>query len=57
MPFTFRGDYHCNGRIAERHKTWMMAEENGAGWLPTARPEVQAAAKAAGMVGYHILEL
>ena len=35
----------------------MMAEENGAGWLPTARPEVQAAAKAAGVVGCHILEL
>jgi hypothetical protein len=32
----------------------MMAEENGAGWQATAVPEVQAAAKAAGVVGYHI---
>jgi phage terminase large subunit GpA-like protein len=45
---------HCDAPIAERHKTWMMAEENGAGWQATAPPEVQAAAKAAGVVGYHI---
>ena len=45
---------HCDAPIAERHKTWMMAEENGGGWQATAAPEVQAAAKAAGVVGYHI---
>ena len=36
------------------HKTWMMAKENGAGWQATASPAMQAAAKAAGVVGYHI---
>jgi len=45
---------HCDAPIAERYKTWMMAEENGAGWQAKAAPEVQAAAKAAGVVGYHI---
>lgn len=25
---------HCHGRIDEYHKTWMMAEENGAQWIP-----------------------
>ena len=29
---------HCDAPIAERHKTWMMAEENGAGRQPTAAP-------------------
>ena len=42
---------HCDAPIAERHKTWMMAEENGAGWLPTAAPEVQAAATDRGKPG------
>ncbi len=33
---------HCDAPIAERHKTWMMAEENGAGWQATASPTHQA---------------
>jgi phage terminase large subunit GpA-like protein len=45
---------HCEDPIAERHKTAMMDERGGAQWLPTAEPEVVAAARAAGTVGYHI---
>lgn len=25
---------HCEGEIPERYKTWMLAEENGAKWIP-----------------------
>ena len=45
---------HCEAPIAERHKTAMMAEENGACWKPTAAPEAIAAAKAGGVAGFHI---
>lgn len=45
---------HCEAPIAERHKTWMMDEENGADWLPTAAPDVQASAETAGVIGFHI---
>jgi len=44
----------CDAAIEERHKSWMMAEANGAEWRPTAPPEVQAQAAAAGVVGYHL---
>ncbi len=45
---------HCEQPIAERHKTAMMDERGGAQWMPTAEPEVAAAARAAGTIGYHI---
>jgi len=45
---------HCEAEIAERHKTWMMDEANGADWFPTAADDIQAKAKAAGIVGFHI---
>lgn len=45
---------HCEAPIAERHKTWMMDEENGADWLPTAAPDVQTSAETAGVIGFHI---
>lgn len=45
---------HCEEPIEERHKTWMMDEGNGACWQATADPETLAAARAAGVVGYHI---
>lgn len=45
---------HCEEPIAERHKTAMMAEENGACWIATAEPEVRELAEASGTVGYHI---
>ena len=45
---------HCDERIAERHKTAMMAEEGGARWIATAEPDVVALAEAAGTIGYHI---
>lgn len=44
----------CEEAIEERHKPWMMAEANGADWMPIASPEQVAAAKAAGIVGFHI---
>lgn len=45
---------HCAAEIEERHKTWMMAEENGAVWQATAPPDVCEAARTAGVVGFHI---
>lgn len=45
---------HCEEPIAERHKTWMMDEENGARWMATAPPDVLERAQAGGVVGYHI---
>lgn len=45
---------HCDEPIAERHKTEMMDEANGATWMPTAEPEMLERAQAAGIVGYHI---
>lgn len=44
----------CEKVIEERHKTWMMAEENGARWIPTAADEIVQQAKARGIVGFHI---
>ncbi len=44
----------CDEPFAERHKTWMMAEANGACWRPTAPQEVLERARSAGIVGYHI---
>jgi len=29
---------HCGSMIEEKYKTWMMAEENGARYFPTAKP-------------------
>lgn len=45
---------HCDEPIAERHKTEMMDEANGAKWLPTAEPELLRRAQAAGITGFHI---
>ena len=45
---------HCEHAIAERHKTWMMEEANGAGWQPTADPEQVDRARQAGVIGFHI---
>ncbi len=45
---------HCEREIEERFKTQMMAEEQGACWLPTADEETRAKAEAAGIVGFHI---
>lgn len=45
---------HCNEHIEERHKSWMMDPENGADWIATADPETLAAARRAGIVGFHI---
>jgi phage terminase large subunit GpA-like protein len=45
---------HCEAPIAERHKTWMMDEANGADWQATAAPDVQASAETAGVIGFHI---
>ena len=45
---------HCSKPIPERHKTWMMAEENGAEWLATADAETTDAAHRNGVVGFHI---
>ena len=48
---------HCEEAIAERHKTWMMDEANGACWMATADEETRARAEAAGVVGFHISAL
>ena len=45
---------HCEAEIAERHKTWMMDEGNGAEWLATADDETRERAEAGGVVGFHI---
>jgi len=45
---------HCDEPIAERHKTWMMAEENGACWMATAEPEQADDARRGGLIGFHI---
>lgn len=45
---------HCEAALPERHKTWMMAEANGACWKATADDETRARAEAAGTVGFHI---
>ncbi len=45
---------HCDEPIEERHKTWMMEPDNGACWIATADPETLAAARRAGVVGFHI---
>lgn len=45
---------HCETTIEERHKTWMMAPENGAEWIATAPPEVISVAARTGTVGFHI---
>ncbi|MBW7057534.1 phage terminase large subunit family protein [Paracoccus bogoriensis] len=45
---------HCDEPIAERHKTWMMAEENGACWMATAEPERAEEARRGGLIGFHI---
>lgn len=45
---------HCEAEIHERHKTWMMDEANGAQWIATAPEDVVAAARKAGVVGFHI---
>ena len=44
----------CEEAIEERHEPWMIAEANGADWMPTASAERVATAKAAGIVGFHI---
>lgn len=44
----------CDEPIPERHKTEMMAEENGACWIPTAPEEALAKAQEARRVGFHI---
>jgi len=44
----------CEEPIEERHKSFMMAEENGAGWIATAPEEQVRIAQAAGTVGFHI---
>lgn len=48
---------HCEEPIEERHKTRMMDEANGACWMPTADDETQAAAEAAGTIGFHLSAL
>jgi phage terminase large subunit GpA-like protein len=48
---------HCEEPIEEHHKTWMLAEENGACWRATAPAEQIAAARAACVVGFHISAL
>ncbi|SFC44857.1 phage terminase large subunit family protein [Tropicimonas isoalkanivorans] len=45
---------HCEAPIQERHKTWMMDEENGAEWRPTAEREQIERAREARVVGFHI---
>ena len=45
---------HCEEPIEERHKTWMLAPENGAVWQPTADPEQVRLAQEAGVIGFHI---
>jgi len=45
---------HCEAEIAERYKTWMMDEANGARWIATAPEDIAAAARKAGVVGFHI---
>ncbi|MDR0809733.1 MAG: phage terminase large subunit family protein [Gemmobacter sp.] len=45
---------HCEEPVAERHKTWMMNEANGACWQPTADEETRKRAEAGGVVGFHI---
>jgi phage terminase large subunit GpA-like protein len=47
----------CEEPIEERHKTAFMDPANGARWLPTAPPEQQEAARAAGIAGFHISAL
>jgi phage terminase large subunit GpA-like protein len=47
----------CEEPIEERHKTAFMDPANGARWLPTAPPEQQEAARAAGSAGFHISAL
>ena len=44
----------CDEAFEERHKTWFMEPGNGADWMPTAEPEVAAAARRGGIVGFHI---
>lgn len=44
----------CDAPIEERFKTQMMAEEQGACWMPTADDETREKAQAAGTVGFHI---
>ncbi|MTH62101.1 phage terminase large subunit family protein [Paracoccus litorisediminis] len=45
---------HCEAPIEERHKSWMLATENGACWQATADPEQVQAARDAGLIGFHI---
>ncbi len=45
---------HCEKPIQEHSKTWMMDEANGADWIATADAETIAAARQAGIVGFHI---
>jgi len=45
---------HCEEAIEERFKTQMMAEEQGACWLPTADEETRLKAEASGIKGYHL---
>jgi phage terminase large subunit GpA-like protein len=45
---------HCDEPIAERHKTWMMAEESGACWMATAEPDRADEARRGGLAGFHI---
>ena len=45
---------HCEEPIEERFKTQMMAEDNGACWMPTADDDICDKAEASGVVGFHI---
>ncbi len=45
---------HCEEPIAERHKTFMMAAESGACWMPTAESATVAEARRGGLAGFHI---
>ncbi|MCL5779197.1 phage terminase large subunit family protein [Limibaculum sp. FT325] len=45
---------HCDEPIAERHKTWMMAEASGACWMATAEPARAEEARRGGLAGFHI---
>ena len=45
---------HCDEPIEERHKSWFLAEENGACWMATAPEDIRERAARDGTVGFHI---
>ena len=45
---------HCEQPIDERHKSWFLAEENGACWMSTAADDIRERAERDGTVGFHI---